>query len=165
MVLCISFAAVISCSSSKKAVRSEPEKVSPSVVSAKKDSLTNEERNQLRKILNELRDIPFDFDKHVIPSQGLEIIKMDVALLNKMLEARGASLHITLEGNCDERGSDEYNLALGEKRANVVRDYLITVGFKASSLKTISFGEERPSILGHTQEAWAANRRVHLVVE
>jgi peptidoglycan-associated lipoprotein len=160
------------CASTKKAMPPAVEKKVAAPVTAadtltpvKMDSLTEDELKQVRKILSELQDIPFDFDKYTIPIEGRDILKADIALLNRSLESRGKYIHITLEGNSDERGSVEYNLALGQKRADMVRDYLIAAGFKEKSLTTVSYGKERPKVMGHTEEAWAANRRVHLVVE
>ena len=74
-------------------------------------------------------------------------------------------LVVIVEGHCDERGSREYNLALGDRRANAVRELLIAMGVGPSRIGTISFGKERPAVAGHTPEAWAANRRGVLVLE
>jgi peptidoglycan-associated lipoprotein len=71
---------------------------------------------------------------------------------------------LTIEGHCDERGTREYNLALGERRANSVRDYLIALGVDPNRLSTISYGKERPAVLGSNDEAWAQNRRGVFVV-
>ncbi|MFH0918961.1 MAG: OmpA family protein [Fibrobacterota bacterium] len=163
----VSILLVTGCGASKKTVKNVQEKTadaSSPKTAMKPDSLTGDELKQLRKIMDDLKDVPFDFDQYSLPTQSLEIIKENVAILNKMLEARKAVLHITLEGNCDDRGSQEYNLALGAKRAQIVRDYLVNVGFTPAALKTLSYGEERPKVQGHSEEAWAANRRVQLVV-
>jgi peptidoglycan-associated lipoprotein len=70
-------------------------------------------------------------------------------------------LKVLVEGHCDERGTEEYNLALGERRANRVKTYLVNAGVDASRLKTISYGELRPKAQGSNEEAWALNRRAH----
>jgi peptidoglycan-associated lipoprotein len=70
---------------------------------------------------------------------------------------------ITVEGHCDERGTAEYNLALGEHRAKAVRDYLVAAGIPANRIATISYGEERPFVTGHDEGAWKWNRRGHIV--
>jgi peptidoglycan-associated lipoprotein len=75
---------------------------------------------------------------------------------------KGASVAVRLEGHADERGSREYNMALGEKRANAVRDFLVTQGVNGSSLEVISFGEEQPAVAGSDDASWAQNRRVEL---
>ena len=67
--------------------------------------------------------------------------------------------HLTIEGHCDERGTREYNLALGDRRANAVKNYLVAQGVSAANIKTISYGKERPAVLGHDEAAWAQNRR------
>ena len=66
---------------------------------------------------------------------------------------------MTVEGHCDERGSTEYNLALGERRANAVKRYLVDLGVPSNSLRTVSFGEERAAVQGHDESAWRYNRR------
>ena len=70
-----------------------------------------------------------------------------------------SNLSITVEGNCDDRGTREYNLALGERRADAVRKYLVASGIEASRLQTISYGKERPAVMGSDESAWAQNRR------
>ena len=69
-----------------------------------------------------------------------------------------------IEGHCDERGTEEYNLGLGDKRANAARDFLVSLGVPADRIQTISYGEERPFDPGHAEEAWAKNRRAHFVL-
>jgi len=71
---------------------------------------------------------------------------------------------ITIEGHCDERGTVEYNLALGEKRSGAARDYLVNAGVEASRIQTVSYGKERPFAEGHDETAWAQNRRAHFVL-
>ena len=72
--------------------------------------------------------------------------------------------YVTLEGNCDERGSTEYNMSLGERRAQSVRSYLMNLGVDASRIQTKSFGKEKPKDMGHDEKAWSVNRRVEFVV-
>jgi len=130
-----------------------------------KDSLTVDETEQLKKLMASLEDIPFDFDSYNIPSQGLEVVKQNAEILNQMLAKRGKYIKITLEGHTDERGSEEYNLALGDRRSKTVKDYLIAIGFSDKQLRVISYGQERPKVDESSVEAWAANRRVHIAVE
>jgi peptidoglycan-associated lipoprotein len=100
----------------------------------------------------------FDFDQAIIKRAGLaELDKHAKALSeDRMLRAR-------LEGHADERGTREYNLALGERRANAVKAYLVAQGASPSQLEVISYGEEKPAMEGHNEEAWAMNRRVEIV--
>jgi peptidoglycan-associated lipoprotein len=71
---------------------------------------------------------------------------------------------VTIEGHCDERGTSEYNLSLGERRANVVRDYLVAAGVPAERIRTLSYGEERPLVPAQDKSTWKFNRRAHFVV-
>ncbi len=106
-----------------------------------------------------LKDIHFDFDKYDIRPQDAEILKENAAILHKFPKVR-----FQIEGHCDERGTNEYNLALGERRANSAKSYLISLGISPDRISTISYGEERPLDPGHNEEAWAKNRRAHFVI-
>jgi peptidoglycan-associated lipoprotein len=106
-----------------------------------------------------LKDIYFDFDKYAIRPGDAEILKAIAAVLKKY-----PSVKIQIEGHCDERGTNEYNLALGERRANSTKDYLLSLGISKDRLSAISYGEERPLDPGHNEEAWAKNRRAHFVI-
>ncbi|MGQ9646168.1 MAG: peptidoglycan-associated lipoprotein Pal [Thermodesulfobacteriota bacterium] len=105
------------------------------------------------------RDIHFDFDKYDIRPGDAEILKENAALLMKYPKVK-----IQIEGHCDERGTNEYNMALGERRANAAKRYLISLGISSDRISTISYGEERPLDPGHNEEAWAKNRRGHFVI-
>jgi peptidoglycan-associated lipoprotein len=106
-----------------------------------------------------IKDIHFDFDKYNIRPNDAEILKENSALLMKY-----TTMKFQIEGHCDERGTDEYNLALGERRANSTKNYLISLGIDASRISTISYGEENPLDPGKSEEAWSKNRRAHFVV-
>ncbi len=106
-----------------------------------------------------LKDIRFDFDKYDIRPGDAEILKENAALLMKH-----PTLKIQIEGHCDERGTIEYNLALGERRANSAKKYLTSLGISADRVSTISYGKERPLDPGHNEEAWAKNRRDHFII-
>jgi peptidoglycan-associated lipoprotein len=107
----------------------------------------------------EFADVRFDFDKYDLKPEARETLKKlgDYLTVNK-----GAT--VLIEGNCDERGTVEYNLALGEKRAVSAMKYLVSLGVSKDRVKTISYGKERPLDPGHNEEAWAKNRRDHFVV-
>jgi peptidoglycan-associated lipoprotein len=83
---------------------------------------------------------------------------------NAALLAKYPRVKIQIEGHCDERGTSQYNLALGERRATSTKQYLITLGISADRISTISYGEEKPLDPGHNEEAWAKNRRAHSVI-
>ncbi|HJN22516.1 MAG TPA: peptidoglycan-associated lipoprotein Pal [Rhodospirillales bacterium] len=101
----------------------------------------------------------FDYDKYNVSSQARQILVKQAAWMKKY-----PALIFTIEGHCDERGTREYNLALGERRANAIKDYLATLGINSSRLKTISYGKERPVALGSNEQAWSQNRRAVTVV-
>jgi peptidoglycan-associated lipoprotein len=96
----------------------------------------------------------FDFDKYSLKPEAKDQLAKWVAFLKKY-----PSDQLVVEGHADERGTREYNLALGERRANSIKDFLVSQGVQASRLKTISYGKERPAVLGSNETAWAQNRR------
>ena len=106
-----------------------------------------------------LKDVPFDFD-------SAELIPAARPVLDRTAEWLRSYATVTLlvEGHCDERGTVEYNLALGERRAPAVYNYLMSLGIAGSRLKTISYGKEFPLDPGHAEDAWARNRRAHFEV-
>lgn len=106
-----------------------------------------------------LKDIHFDFDRYDIRPVDAAILKENAALLNKYTNVK-----IQIEGHCDERGTVEYNLALGERRATSAKNYLVSLGVASVRISTISYGEEKPLDPGHNEEAWAKNRRAHTLV-
>ena len=107
----------------------------------------------------ELQTIHFDFD-----SSALSQTARDLLAKNGDIMKKDADTKVRIEGNCDERGSDDYNLALGERRAKSAKDYLVTLGVPAERLTTISYGKEKPVDPGHDEAAWAKNRRDDFVV-
>ena len=106
-----------------------------------------------------LKDVFFDTDSYAIRPDARDILAEDAAWLRKH-----PTIKILIEGHCDERNTREYNLALGERRANAVRDYLVALGISPDRIQTISYGEERPFALGHDESAWRLNRRAHFVI-
>jgi len=106
-----------------------------------------------------LAEIHFDFDKS-------EIREQDRAVLSKNADAlkRFDFLRVTVEGHCDERGTVEYNLALGERRARAAYDYLVSLGVPADRLKTVSYGKEVPVCQVSSEECWQRNRRAHFTI-
>jgi peptidoglycan-associated lipoprotein len=98
--------------------------------------------------------IYFDFDRYNLRDDAKADLKKNVDVMNQEQD-----LKITVEGHCDERGTVEYNLALGERRAKSARDYMVSMGIKADRVSTISYGKERPKAFGHDEDAWAKNRR------
>jgi len=107
----------------------------------------------------EQNDVYFDFDQYTLTPEARKTISRKASFLKVHPE-----LTVIIEGHCDERGTTEYNLALGERRAMAVRDYLRLLGVDVSRITTISYGKERPAVQGHNEEAWAKNRRAHFDV-
>jgi peptidoglycan-associated lipoprotein len=107
------------------------------------------------------QDAYFDFDKSDIRPDARDALTRDGALL-KQIFAQDPSFTVIVEGHSDERGSAEYNLALGDRRATAAKDFLVQSGVAADHLKTISYGKERPQCTDATEECWQKNRRAHL---
>lgn len=106
-----------------------------------------------------LEDVYFDFDKHIIRNDYLDIVKKDAEWLSSNPDKK-----IVIEGQADQRGTTEYNLALGERRAQSVKRHLVTLGVEPFRINTISYGEEKPVCTEHTEECWWKNRRAHFAV-
>jgi peptidoglycan-associated lipoprotein len=106
-----------------------------------------------------LKDVFFDFDMATIRPDQRPALDENLAWLKSNSQAS-----ITVEGHCDERGTPEYNIALGERRAKAVKDYLVAGGVEEARIRTVSFGEERPFVLGHDESAWKWNRRGRFVI-
>jgi peptidoglycan-associated lipoprotein len=105
------------------------------------------------------KDINFDFDKFSLRPAARDILKQHADYL-----AKNKVVNFTIEGHCDEKGTSEYNLALGERRAKEALKYLKELGVSAKRMKTVSYGKEKPLDPGHNEEAWAKNRRDHFVI-
>ncbi len=101
----------------------------------------------------------FDYDKSDIKAEGRQVLQRQADWLKKY-----SNVTVTVEGHCDERGTREYNLALGERRATAVKKMLVALGVPASRVSTISYGKERPAVVGSNEAAWAQNRRGVTVV-
>ena len=106
-----------------------------------------------------LKDVHFAYDNYDLSEEAKSVLVNNAKWLEQNSDQK-----VTIEGHCDERGSTEYNLALGEKRAKSVRDYVVSLGIDHSRLDIISYGESMPLDPGHTEEAWAKNRRAHFVI-
>jgi peptidoglycan-associated lipoprotein len=107
-----------------------------------------EVRNMLASMIH------FDFDRATLRADDMSALDQKVAILTA-----NPDLRIRISGHCDERGSDEYNLALGNRRGTAAKEYLVSHGIDASRIETASFGEERPVAMGHDEDSWAQNRR------
>ena len=132
------------------------------------EEITEEELEAARKKVAELRkkksielaNVYFDFDDFSLSEKAKKVLVEDAAwLMNNPQKS------VVIEGHCDERGTEEYNIALGERRASSAKRYLINLGVKSNQLSTISYGEEKPSDPGHDEQAWAKNRRDEFVIQ
>ncbi|MDI6845464.1 MAG: peptidoglycan-associated lipoprotein Pal [Candidatus Saccharicenans sp.] len=170
VILVLSFAA--SCKKKAKQLPPPPppqaqeqpkvEKVEEPVI--KEPELTEEEifmKKTLEEINREkpLARIHFDFDKYDIRPDAVPILEANARWLKKF-----ATVKILIEGHCDERGTEEYNLALGEKRAKSTMDYLVSLGISPDRIRIISYGKSQPLDPGHNEEAWAKNRRAEFLI-
>lgn len=109
---------------------------------------------------NKFETVYFDFDKSDLRQDARDVLSKNAEIILKSM----AGEKIQIEGHCDERGSAEYNLALGERRVKSVQSYLTTLGVKAENLSIISFGKEKPAVNGSDEAAWAKNRRAEFVI-
>jgi peptidoglycan-associated lipoprotein len=103
----------------------------------------------------DLGTVYFDYDRYEIRADAKPTLRANAEAI--MAKEDGGT--VTIEGHCDERGSEEYNLALGDRRASGVKQYLVDLGVPASRLRTVSFGEAKPAVVGHDESAWRYNRR------
>ncbi|MCM2350719.1 MAG: peptidoglycan-associated lipoprotein Pal [Bacteriovoracaceae bacterium] len=106
-----------------------------------------------------LQTVYFAFDSSNLDADTKEAVKVNAEFLKS-----NANVDIQVEGHCDERGGRQYNLALGERRAKAVRDYLVALGVESKRISTISYGNERPKAEGNDESAWSQNRRANFVV-
>jgi peptidoglycan-associated lipoprotein len=117
------------------------------------------QQGTLNQNLSQLHPVFFDYDKSDIRSDQIQILQTDAQVLRQI------SNKVQIQGHCDERGTEEYNLALGDRRARMVREYLTSLGIDAGKLDTISYGESRPFATEHNEDAWSENRRAHFAEE
>jgi peptidoglycan-associated lipoprotein len=165
------FSLAVSCKKKPKEVPPPPpqtqeqpkvEKVEPPVVAEPK--LTEEDlflQKSLDQINREkpLGSVYFDYDKALIRDDARGTLDTNAAWMKKFKTAK-----VLIEGHCDERGTEEYNLALGEKRAKATQDYLLSTGVAADRMKIISYGKSQPINPGHDESAWQMNRRAQFLV-
>ena len=103
-----------------------------------------------------ISDVYFDYDSYSLSSEAKSMLEANAREMKRVTVG-----NVTIEGHCDERGTKAYNLALGEKRANAAKEFLVALGVDPSRISTVSYGKERPFDEGHDESAWAKNRRAH----
>jgi len=119
-----------------------------------------EELNRVAQQRGYIQDAFFGYDESTLSADAQSALTGSA----NWLKGDGKAYNLLVEGHCDERGTEQYNLALGDKRANTVKEYLVTLGVDSSRIRTVSYGEERPFDPGHDDDAFAKNRRAHLVL-
>jgi peptidoglycan-associated lipoprotein len=118
-----------------------------------------EELNRVAQSRGYVQDAFFGFDEAALSSEAQAALSASADWLKK-----NPQYNLLIEGHCDERGTEQYNLALGDRRANTAKEYLATLGVDTGRMRTVSYGEERPFDGGHDESSWAKNRRAHLVL-
>jgi peptidoglycan-associated lipoprotein len=118
-------------------------------------------KDRIQDLLNRIQDAYFDYDKHSIRPDAQTALAADAKTLGEILR-QYPDYKLTVQGYCDERGSEQYNLALGEKRAQQAKEYLASLGVPDSQLKTVSFGKEDQVCTEHDEACWQKNRRAHI---
>jgi len=126
------------------------------------NSLTNFQKGRIGDDQGPLKDIHFGYNDYTIQPQDNDILRANADWLQQQANR---SARVQVEGHCDERGSEEYNIALGAKRAQAAKDYLQTLGINADRISTISYGKELPLCQDHTEDCWSQNRRDHFAVQ
>jgi peptidoglycan-associated lipoprotein len=119
-------------------------------------------RARIDELLAHIQDAYFDYNRHTLRDDAVKTLNADAKELATIL-SQYPEYKLRVEGYCDERGSSEYNLALGEARAKAAKDYLVTAGVNADQLSTVSFGKEQQLCEEHDEACWAKNRRVHII--
>ncbi|HYH05976.1 MAG TPA: peptidoglycan-associated lipoprotein Pal [Thermoanaerobaculia bacterium] len=120
-----------------------------------------EDLNRMVQQRGYIRDAFFNYDEATLDDAAQTAL---TASANWLKGPQGTTYGVLIEGHCDERGTEQYNLALGDRRANTAREYLVTLGVDSRRIRTVSYGEERPFEEGHDDASWAQNRRAHLVL-
>ncbi|HKO56818.1 MAG TPA: peptidoglycan-associated lipoprotein Pal [Thermoanaerobaculia bacterium] len=118
-----------------------------------------EEANRVAQQRGYIQDAFFGYDEATLSTEAQNALSASATWLKS-----NPKYNLLVEGHCDERGTEQYNLALGDRRANQVKDYLSALGVDASRMRTVSYGEERPFDPGHDESSWSKNRRAHLVL-
>ena len=137
---------------------SRPSQVASSTSPRLPDAAT---RARIQDLLNRIQDAYFDYNQHTLRPDAEVALRTDAQTLADIIK-QYPDFKLTVEGHCDERGSDEYNLALGDARAKQTKEYLATLGLPANQLVTISYGKDKPVCEDHDEACWQKNRRAHL---
>jgi peptidoglycan-associated lipoprotein len=137
---------------------SQPSHATPATASRYPDAAT---RARIQDLLNRIQDAYFDYNKHTLRPDAEAALKTDAQTLADIIK-QYPDFKLTVEGFCDERGSDEYNIALGDARAKQTKEYLSNLGLPGNQLATISYGKEKPVCTDHDEACWQKNRHTHI---
>jgi peptidoglycan-associated lipoprotein len=121
-------------------------------------------RARIDELIGRIQDAYFDYNQHTLRNDAISTLAADSKELAEILQ-QYPGYKLKIEGYCDERGSAEYNVALGDARAKAAKDYLVNAGVSATQLDTVSYGKENPVCTEHDESCWQKNRRVHIVAE
>jgi peptidoglycan-associated lipoprotein len=139
-----------------------PSRAEPAVASSSPSRFPNAEtRDRIQDLLNRIQDAYFDYNKHTLRPDAEATLKKDAQTLADIIK-QYPDFKLTVEGFCDERGSEEYNLALGDARAKQAKEYLTTLGLPGNQLATISYGKDKPVCSDHDEDCWQKNRHTHI---
>jgi len=142
-----------------------PKREEPKVVEAKPEPTPPPEvKVRVEDLLAKIQDAYFDYDKNNIRPDAETTLQSNAIALREIFK-QFPGYKVTIEGYCDERGSDEYNLALGDQRAKNARDFLVRLGLPADQMTTVSFGKEKPVCTDHDESCWQKNRRAHTAAQ
>ena len=133
--------------------------VEQDVVDWEQEAVDVQEVPDAQAVAARLRNVHFDFDRYNLKPEARQVLRENYALLRNLPDVK-----VLVEGHCDNRGTVEYNLALGQRRADAVRDYLVSLGMRQAGIRTISYGKERPLDPHNNEEAWALNRRAEFKI-
>ena len=139
----------------------ETDFVSPKTDTVAVETLPNDigELNRVAQSRGYIQDAFFEYNDSQLTADAQSALTSSATWLKK-----NPQYNLLIEGHCDERGTEQYNLALGDRRANQAKEYLVTLGVDTGRIRTVSYGEERPFDPGHDESAWSKNRRAHLVL-
>lgn len=118
-------------------------------------------RARIQDLLDKIQDAYFDYNQHTLRPDAEAVLQSNARQLGEIIR-QYPDFRLTVEGYCDERGSDEYNIALGDARATQAKDYLASIGVPGNQLRTVSFGKEHPVCSEHDEACWQKNRRAHI---
>jgi peptidoglycan-associated lipoprotein len=149
----------------KAAPPATPQSVSQPVAQTQHPDMPSEAtKATIQSLIDRIQDVYFGYDKHNLTPEAESTLQSDAKTLREILKDY-PNYKLTIEGFCDERGSDEYNIALGDQRAKNAEEFLERLGLPASQLRTVSYGKERPVCTEHTEACWQRNRRAHITQE